>query len=151
MIFVLATLIGIVAGLRTMLPPAVVSWAARLGALHLQGTWLAFLGKTWVTFILTAFAINELVLDQLPTMPSRTRPLLFTGRLASGALTGAAIGADRGRWLAGAAAGMVGAVIGTLAGHAARLKLAATLGRDRPAALLEDLVALAGAVVAAWA
>ena len=42
--YVLAFLIGVVAGLRALTPLAAVSWAARLGWLHLENTWLAFLG-----------------------------------------------------------------------------------------------------------
>jgi hypothetical protein len=42
-VYVLALLIGVVAGLRAMTAPAVVSWAAYLGRMHLEGTWLAFL------------------------------------------------------------------------------------------------------------
>jgi hypothetical protein len=36
--------IGIIAGLRSLTAPAVVSWAARLGWLNLSGSWLSFLG-----------------------------------------------------------------------------------------------------------
>ena len=39
-----AFLIGVVAGLRALTAPAAVSWAAHLGWLKLEGTWLAFLG-----------------------------------------------------------------------------------------------------------
>src|SRR4051794_9816432 len=42
-IYLLALLIGVVAGLRAMTAPAVTSWAARLGWLNLTGTPLAFL------------------------------------------------------------------------------------------------------------
>ena len=42
--YVLAFLIGVVAGLRAMTAPAAVSWAARLGWLNLAGTPLAFMG-----------------------------------------------------------------------------------------------------------
>ena len=150
LVCVLALVIGIVAGLRSMLAPAVVAWAVRLGDLHVEGTWLAFLGKPWVPWLLTALAIGELVVDQLPTTPPRTFPLSFAVRLASGAFAGAAIGADRGRWVVGALVGMVGAVIGTVGGQAARAWLAEAYGRDRPAAYLEDAVALAGAFTAAW-
>ena len=41
-------------------------------------------------------------------------------------------------------AGVVGAVLGTLGGHQARARLAGSLGRDLPAALLEDVVAVGG-------
>ena len=42
-IYLLAFLMGMVAGLRSMTAPTAVSWATRLGWLHLQDTWLAFL------------------------------------------------------------------------------------------------------------
>ena len=50
-----------------------------------------------------------------------------------------------GHWLRGAALGAVGGVIGTLAGAEARARLAAAFGKDRPAALVEDAVAIVGA------
>jgi uncharacterized membrane protein len=149
-IYVLAILIGIVAGLRSMMAPAVVSWAAHLGALHVQGTWLSFMAKGWVSWMFTILAIGELIADQLPKTPSRTAPSGFIPRLITGALSGAAIGADRGSGVGGAVAGVIGAIIGTYAGHAARARLAGTFGRDRPAAFLEDGVAILGALVAAW-
>jgi uncharacterized membrane protein len=43
-VYVLALLIGVVAGLRAMMAPAVVSWVAYLGRMYLEGTWLAFMG-----------------------------------------------------------------------------------------------------------
>jgi uncharacterized membrane protein len=132
-----------------MLALAAVSWAVRLGALHVEGIWLAFLGRAWVAWLLTAFAIAELIADQLPTTPSRTVPVSFMARIVSGALAGAVIGADRGQLAAGAFAGVLGAVIGTLGGRAVRARLAAAFGRDRPAAVVEDAVAIAGAVAVA--
>jgi len=62
-----------------------------------------------------------------------------------GGLTGGAIAGGGGALAIGAIAGMVGAVIGTLGGRAPRGRLAAALGSDRPAAVIEDLVALGGA------
>jgi uncharacterized membrane protein len=147
MIYLLAVLMGIVAGLRAMTAPAAVSWAARLGVLHLGGTWLAFLGNAWVPWLLTALALGELVTDQLPSTPSRTVPIQFGGRILTGALGGAAIGVAAGSWVGGALAGGVGAVIGTLGGRAFRARLAAAFGRDRPAAIVEDLVAIGGALL----
>ena len=43
-IILFALLIGIVAGLRAMIPLAAVSWMAATGHLDLSGTRLAFLG-----------------------------------------------------------------------------------------------------------
>lgn len=143
--YALALLIGVVAGLRAMTAPALVSWAAHLGWLPLQGTWLAFLGYAWTPWIFTALALGELVSDQLPKTPSRTVPLQFGTRIVMGGLCGAAIGSIPGSWLAGMLAGMAGAVIGTLGGHALRARLAKAFGRDLPAALLEDVVAIGGA------
>ena len=40
---------------------------------------------------------------------------------------------------------IMGAVIGTVGGHAFRARLAAGFGRDRPAALIEDAIAIGGA------
>lgn len=143
--YVLALLIGVVAGLRAMTAPALVSWAAHLGWLPLQGTWLAFMGYAWTPWIFSALALGELVSDQLPKTPSRTVPLQFGTRIVMGGLCGGAIGTASGSWLLGMLAGVVGAVIGTLGGHALRARLAAAFGRDLPAALLEDVVAIGGA------
>ena len=54
--YVLALLIGIVAGLRSIMPLAAVSWAARLGWLHLENTPLAFLGFAATPYILSVLA-----------------------------------------------------------------------------------------------
>jgi uncharacterized membrane protein len=144
-IAVIAFLIGIIAGLRAMTAPAAVSWAARLGWLHLQGTPLAFLGFAWTPYILTLLAIGEIVNDKLPKTPSRTVPPQFIARVVMGALCGAALGLSRESLTVGVIAGALGAVAGTLGGAAVRGQLAKAFGRDLPAALLEDVVAIAGA------
>jgi uncharacterized membrane protein len=143
----LALLMGVVAGLRTMTAPAAVSWAAHSGWLDLGSTWLAFLGYAWTPWIMSALALMELVTDQLPSTPSRTVPMQFGARIVSGALSGAAIGVAGGSPGCGLASGIVGAVIGTLGGRAGRARLAAAFGNDRPAALIEDAVAIGGALV----
>lgn len=144
-VLLLALLIGIIAGLRAMTAPAAVSWAARLGWLNLAPTSLAFLGYAFTPWIFTALALVELVTDQLPTTPSRTVPVQFGTRIVTGALSGGAIGAAHGQFVAGTVAGAVGAVLGTLGGRAARGRLGASFGQDRPAALIEDVVAIGGA------
>ena len=146
-VYLLALLIGIVAGLRAMTAPAVVCWAAHFGWLDLSGTWLAFLGNVWARWILTLFALVELVTDQLPSTPSRTVPVQFGARIVMGALSGAAIGSASGAMIGGLLAGIVGSVIGTLGGRAFRGWLAAAFGSDRPAALIEDAVAIGGALL----
>ena len=62
-------------------------------------------------------------------------------------LSGAAIGAAADHALAGALAGLVGAVVGTLGGSRARARLAGAFHNDHPAALIEDAVAIGGALL----
>lgn len=145
MIYVMAVAIGVIAGLRAMAAPAAVSWAAWLGWLPLEGTSLAFLGSIWAAGPLTLLALVELIADKHPSTASRKAPAQFAARLAAGGLCGAAIGAPFHMLANGFLSGMIGAVIGTYAGAAARASLADSLGRDLPAALVEDFVALAGA------
>jgi uncharacterized membrane protein len=142
-----ALLFGVIAGLRTFAAPAVVAWAVYLGRLDLTGNWFAFMGTAWARWILTILALGELVVDQLPTTPSRTVPMQFAGRVISGAFSGAAIGASVDQALGGALAGLNGAVIGTLGGSRARARLAGALHNDHPAALIEDVVAVGGALL----
>jgi len=147
MILLLALLIGVVAGLRAMTAPAAISWAAHLGWLHLGDSWLAFLGYTFTPWIFTALAIVELITDQLPSTPSRKVPVQFGTRVVMGALCGAAVGISGGWALGGAVAGVIGAGIGTLAGADIRGRLARNFGQDRPAAIIEDVVAIVAAVL----
>ena len=143
----LAILIGIIAGLRSMTAPAVASWAARLGWIHLSSSWLAFLAYSWTPWILSIAALGELVIDKLPSTPSRKMPPSFAFRIVSGAVSGAAIGISHHSLVVGAIGGAIGAVIGTIGGAAARSALARIFGKDLPAALLEDAVAVIGAIL----
>ncbi|PKA42092.1 DUF4126 domain-containing protein (plasmid) [Rhizobium sullae] len=147
MLLYLAFLIGIVAGLRAMTAPAAVAWGAALGWFDVSQTPLAFMGYRWTPWVLTLLAAVELITDQLPTTPSRKVPMQFGARIIMGALAGAMIGAPGGSLIAGLVAGIVGAVVGTLGGAAIRAKLAAAFGKDLPAALIEDAVAIGGALL----
>ena len=73
-VYLLSLLLGIVAGLRAMTAPAMVSWAAYVGWLDLRGSWLSFLANGWVRWILTLLAMVELVTDQLPSTPAARVP-----------------------------------------------------------------------------
>ncbi|TCU15189.1 DUF4126 family protein [Rhizobium sullae] len=147
MLLFLAFLIGIVAGLRAMTAPAAVAWGAALGWFDVSQTPLAFMGYRWTPWVLTLLAAVELITDQLPATPSRKVPMQFGARIIMGALAGAMIGAPGGSLIAGLVAGIVGAVVGTLGGAAIRAKLAAAFGKDLPAALIEDVVAIGGALL----
>ncbi len=148
-LYVLAFLIGLVAGLRAMMAPAAVGWAARLGWLNLQGTPLSFLGAAVTPWIFTLAALGELVNDKLPKTGSRKAPPPFIARIVSGALCGAALGAAAGEGLvAGLVVGALGAVAGTLGGYEFRARLTRAIGgKGLPIALLEDAIAIG---VAFW-
>jgi uncharacterized membrane protein len=148
-ILALAFVLGIVSGLRSMTPPATVAWAAHFGWLHLDGTPLAFLESTPARYIFLVAMLGELVADKLPFTPARTGTGSFIGRIVSGALAGAALAVGLGGSLAvGAAAGGLGAVVGTLGGYRARTGLVRALRvPDFPVALLEDLVGVGTALL----
>lgn len=142
----LAFLIGVVVGLRSLTAPAAVSWAARLGWLHLENTWLAFLGFAATPYIFSVLAIGEIINDKLPNTPSRKAPMGFIARVVCGALCGAAIGASGQTLIGGMLAGVLGGVAGTFGGYEFRSRLAKAIGgKDLPIALLEDAIAICGA------
>src|SRR5437764_14569196 len=91
--YVLGFLIGVIAGLRSLTAPAMVSWAARLGWLPLQNTGLAFLGYAATPYILSVLAIAELITDKLPKTPSRKAQPGFASRTTTVGLSGQATGA----------------------------------------------------------
>lgn len=147
MLYALALLIGVIAGLRAMTAPLAISLAAHFDWLDLSGSFLAFLGFKWTPLILLVAAIGELISDQLPSTPSRKVPIQFGTRILMGAATGGAIGVATGSLWTGTIIGAIGAIIGTLGGSAVRARMAAAFGKDRPAALIEDAVAIGGAIL----
>ena len=145
-VFAIAFAIGVIAGLRSLTAPAVVSWAAYLGWLNVQDTWAAFLGHAASVYIFTALALVELVSDKLPKTPSRKTPAPFTARIVLGGACGAALcAAGRQSSLIGAVLGGLGAVAGTLGGYQARTRSVAALKvPDFVIALIEDAIAVGG-------
>ncbi len=152
LVLLLALLIGAVAGLRALTPPAVVAWGAALGWLPLDGTWAEWVGHPITVAVLTILLVVELVTDQLPSTPPRTVTPQFIARLVTGAFAGAVIGApiwdqvnQHGYTFSALGAGVIGAVLGTMGGFQARHRLvAANGGRDVPVALTEDVIAVLG-------
>ena len=142
--FALAVCIGIVAGLRAVTAPAVVSWAARLGWLNLHGSPLAFMGSTIATALFSLGAIGEYVNDKLPKTASRTAPPQFIARVLMGGLSGACLCASaEASLLLGALLGGLGAAVGTLGGYQVRTRLVrAFQAKDIFVAVPEDLVAI---------
>jgi uncharacterized membrane protein len=144
-VYLLAFLIGVIAGLRSLTAPAVVSWAARVGWLHLENTPVAFMGAAATPYIFSLLAVVELISDKLPKTPSRKAPPGFIARIVTGGLSGAALGAADQAMISGIIAGVFGAVAGTFGGYNFRAGLVkATGGKDLPIALLEDAIAIGG-------
>ena len=145
-ILVYAFLIGVIAGLRALMAPTIVSWGAGLGWFSLAGSSLSFMASPITRYIFSFLALGELVNDKLPKTPSRKVPPQFIARVVTGAFSGAVLGASRDSLIGGLIAGAIGAVAGTLGGSAVRGALAKLAGKDLPIAFLEDLVAIFGAL-----
>lgn len=126
-----AFLLGLVAGLRTFTAPAVL-WLLRHGGYPADG--------------LGVLALLEYGADLHPAAASRTAAGPLIARLASGAFCGWAVtnGTELMPW--GVALGVAGALVGAFGGLRARLRAIALVGAV-PAAILEDCVAIALAVV----
>jgi uncharacterized membrane protein len=143
----MAFLIGLLAGLRSLTPPAVVSWAAHLGLLKLQG-FLALLAATPAVVICTIAALAELIADKSARIPDRTSAPGLIARVMTGGGMGACIASAAGQELfIGMALGAAGGIAGAFAGYHARTQLVRELKvPDYFIALLEDLVAIGGAL-----
>lgn len=148
LVLLLAFGIGVIAGLRSLTAPAVAAWAAYRGWLNLQGTSLSFMGSVAAVATFTLLAVVELVTDQLPSTPARTKPTGLIARILLGGLSGAAVAlAGRQSAAIGCALGAVGGVIGAFVGYQVRTGLVRALKvPDFVIAVLEDLVAVAGAL-----
>ena len=143
-VYLLALAIGVVAGLRAMMAPAAVSWAA-LPRLAQSGE--AAGSRSWVVPGRRGSSRCWRSASSSPTScrqtPSRTVPIQFGARILTGALAGRRDRRCRPEALiAGAIAGS-GRRGDRHARRAApsRSRLATAFGSDRPAALIEDAVA----------
>ena len=136
--------IGVVAGLRALTAPAVVSWAAHLAWLTLHGSPVAFMASKWAVAVFSLLAICELIADLLPKTPKRTAPAPLAARILMGGLCGACLCASANQSLSiGAVLGAIGAVIGAFAGYEIRKRLATGSSiKDIFIAIPEDLIAI---------
>ena len=145
-VLLLAFLIGIVAGLRSLTAPAVVAWAAHRNWIDLHNASLSFMGSTAAVVIFVLLALVELVADQLPSTPSRTKPPGLIARIVLGGLSGACVAvAGAQSMMLGALLGAIGGVAGAFAGYEVRTRLVRALNvPDLVIAVLEDVVAIGG-------
>jgi uncharacterized membrane protein len=143
-------LLGLVTGLRTFTPMAVLCWFAYLGYLPVDGTWAAWTTKLAAAVVFTVLALGELVGDKLPKTPARTATGPLIARLAFGALIGAivAVGLD-GSGVEAVILSLMGVAVGAFGGFLIRRELVARFGcKDWPVALFEDVTGILCAVLA---
>jgi uncharacterized membrane protein len=137
-----AGLLGVVAGLRSQLPAAVLAVRGlqpTAGPLKPLGT---DLGR-WTSYLAAA---AELAADKLPSTPSRVEGRRLVQRVLSGAIAGAALasatGVRGGRLVVPVLAAGAGAWAGSWGGHLARRALVERTGLPDPVvAVAEDLIA----------
>ncbi len=146
--YILAVLIGIVAGIRTFTALAAVAWAAWFGELNLSDGLLAFLGYHWSPWVFSVAAIGEFALDKLPSTSGPSMRQRFFLRMLSGATCGAAIGSIHDLAVEGMGWGVAGAVAGSWIAATLRGRLATLFNDDRPAGLVGDMLAIGGAAAA---
>ncbi len=139
-----AAALGVVAGMRSQLPLALLSLAARQRGGDQQGL-PEVLTSPRVAALLLASAAGELVVDKLPFTPSRLMPGSLVVRAGLGGLAGALLCRNAGlQPILGAALGVAGALAGSYAGYEVRAGLVAKTGRPDPLfAVLEDGAAVA--------
>lgn len=135
-------LIGVVAGMRSALPGALLVRAARRDGL--EDRLPAPFRRGPLGGSLTLAAIGELVADKVPGTPSRLDVGPFGGRLGAGALAGIGVARLAGRSVVqGGLLGALGAAAGAYAGHHLRRLVVERSSLPDPAvAVAEDAVAV---------
>lgn len=145
-VILLCFLIGCVAGLRSMMAPAIICAAAYLRWIHLDGTPLSWMNTMAALSIFTLLAIGELIADKLPQTPARTQPIGLIARVVTGGLSGAALSLSAGKGIAvGALLGAAGGIAGAFSGYHIRHGLVEHAHLpDFVVAVVEDLLAISG-------
>src|SRR5260370_11859079 len=86
-------LLGVVTGLRSMTPMAVLCWFAYLGHLPVEGTWAFWTAKLPAAVVFTFLAAGEYIGDKLPAMTNRISPAPLIASLLLGGLIRAIVAA----------------------------------------------------------
>ncbi len=148
-VLLVAVCLGGLTGLRTFTPIAVLAWGLHLRYMHIPGSSLHFLHTWAAAAILTVLAFGEIVIDKMPSTPSRLKPSGTIGRIVFGFICGMVSGQAWGaNWAISAIAGLVGAILGALLGYEVRKGWVHTFHwHDLPVALIEDLVCIGGSIL----
>jgi uncharacterized membrane protein len=143
-------LLGLVNGMRTMTPIAVLCWFAYAGYLPVGGTWAFWSAKLVVAIVFTVLALGEFIVDKLPKTPNRIAPGPLVARLLFGGLVAAIVAvALDGSGLEAVILAVAGVLIGAFASFVVRRDLVARSGsKDWPVAVVEDISAVVLAIFA---
>ena len=135
--------LGVVAGMRSQLPLALLSLAAHQRESD-EPNIPQFLTSPAGTALLLCSAAGELVVDKLPFTPSRLMPASLAFRAGIGGVAGLLLSRDSSlEPLRGAAIGAAGALIGSYLGYSVRAGLVSRTGLPDPLiAVLEDVTAV---------
>ncbi|HSK91701.1 MAG TPA: hypothetical protein VK875_10340 [Euzebyales bacterium] len=140
-----AALLGVVAGMRSQLPGALLAWRSTTGQFphDIAGPGGALARRSSVPLTAMA-AAGEMVGDKLARTPSRLEEGPFLGRLALGAAAGSGVAsAFGGSRVTGAVLGAAGAALGSVAGNRAREAAVRRTGvADHVWGLVEDGLAI---------
>lgn len=140
-----ATLLGVVTGMRSQLPTAVLAYRAHKGQFPYEVSGPGNLLRRTGSVPLTAMAAaGEMIGDKLPRTPSRLEDGPFLGRLTLGAAAGVGIASAFGNArILGAVFGAAGAAAGSVAGYRLRAAAVERLEvSDTVVGLVEDGVAI---------
>lgn len=155
---------GILNGLRTLTPVAILCWGAYLGWFSLAHTPFFFLAHPVSLAVFSLLALGEWVSDKLPKTPPRTEPFPLVARIGFAAGCGTVLATLGGipsgsgslgqssasGFLLGIVVGGAGGYLGTYGAFVLRRALTHSLPfPDFPVALAEDAVALGGALFVA--
>lgn len=132
LVYLVALALGFTGGLRTFAP----LFAVRL------------IGRDWTTILAGVFLLGELVADKIPNVPARTGAGPLFGRVVISGYAAWALCVPLGaNPVAAVVVGALGAVAGAFIGYDWRARRAPALRiPDAAAALLEDVVAVGGAL-----
>ena len=89
--YVSTTLLGVLAGMRSMTPPTLVSLYLNRNQQLRNGTLTNFLGSGNSLTVFTLLAAGEITADKFPQTPNRTFAPALVGRLGTSALASAAL------------------------------------------------------------
>lgn len=143
--------LGLVTGMRSQLPTALLAWRQSRGDLPEGVAGPArFFNRRGAVPLTALTAIGELIGDKLPKTPSRLEEGSFVGRLTLGATSGAAIAVAFGRSrVVGGLLGSIGAAAGSVLGS--QFRTAVSERTDVPDwvwGLVEDATAVAIGLIA---